>query len=184
MCLSVISIGSGSLPPEMTILTVRAFAGLACGKAKARRSATSRGARSCLLIRTSIDELSIIQWKPISWRGRPETMPEGQSKADSVPKRCSLRSPSFSWVLFFVLDVGEGWWVAWMECGFTGTQTLCPSGQAAVSVLPDAADFFWGLDHGLAGFAGEGLGEFGHVHDYAVDAVLGGRVRIDLGAHA
>jgi len=65
-------------------LTVRAFAGLACGKAKARRSATSRGARSCLLMRTSIDELSIIQWKPISWRGRPETMPEGQSKADSV----------------------------------------------------------------------------------------------------
>ena len=50
--------------------------------------------------------------------------------------------------------------------------------------LPDAADFFCGLDHGLAGFAREGLGEFGHVHDYAVDAVLGRGVRIDLGAHA
>jgi len=53
-----------------------------------------------------------------------------------------------------------------------------------VSGLPDAADFFCWFHHGLAGFAGEGFGEFGHVHDNAVDAVLGRGVRIDLGAHA
>jgi hypothetical protein len=52
------------------------------------------------------------------------------------------------------------------------------------SLLPDAADFFFGLDHGLAGFARERFSEFGHVHDYAVDAVLGWRMRVDLGAQA
>src|SRR6266481_4014124 len=56
--------------------------------------------------------------------------------------------------------------------------------QTRVSVLPDEADFFCGLDHGLACFAAEGLSEFGHVHYYAVDAVLGWGVRIDLGAQA
>src|SRR5260221_12735737 len=48
--------------------------------------------------------------------------------------------------------------------------------------LPDAADFFWGFDHGLAGAARKGFGELRHVGDDAVDAVLGRRVRIGLRA--
>src|SRR6266404_4305868 len=48
--------------------------------------------------------------------------------------------------------------------------------------LPDAANFFWGFDHGLAGAAGKGFGEFRHVGDDAVDAVFGRGMRIGLRA--
>src|SRR2546422_6825488 len=46
--------------------------------------------------------------------------------------------------------------------------------------LPDSASL--GAHHGLAGFAREGFGEFRHVSDYAVDAVLFRRVGVGDGA--
>jgi hypothetical protein len=36
----------------------------------------------------------------------------------------------------------------------------------------------------LAGLAGEGFGELGHVYDYSVDAIAGGGVWVGHGAHA
>ena len=53
-----------------------------------------------------------------------------------------------------------------------------------LTALPDAADFFWRVHHGLTGFAGERLPKLWHVDDDSVDAVLRGRVWIDLCTHA
>ena len=46
--------------------------------------------------------------------------------------------------------------------------------------LPDTAGL--GAHHGLAGFAREGFGEFRHVSDYSVNAVLFRRVGVGDGA--
>ncbi len=58
------------------------------------------------------------------------------------------------------------------------------SGRSAGHGLPDFAQLICGAHHWLTGFAAERFGEFGHIDDHAVDAEPGGRVRIDLGAHA